>query len=231
MSEAKILRIGSVKNVAQFAEHLRALQLRIPRDFAILPAAESPLFLSLTRGEIKIGNRFAINPMEGWDGTADGAPTENTLRRWRRFGASGAKLIWGGEAVAVSHAGRANPNQLVFAEHTRAGLAQLRTELVAEHKLAAGSDAGLLVGLRLKHSGRDCKPNSHTRGEPKILHRHPILDRRLGLSADFPLLTDGEIGGIIEDFFRAGRLGAGSGFDFFDLRHCLGYLGHEFLGA
>src|SRR5258705_2599348 len=231
MSEAKILRIGSVKNVAQFAEHLRALQLRIPCDFAILPAAESPLFLSLTRGEIKIGNRFAINPMEGWDGTADGAPTENTLRRWRRFGASGAKLIWGGEAVAVSHAGRANPNQLVFAEHTRAGLAQLRAELVAEHKLAAGSDAGLLVGLQLTHSGRYCKPNSHTRAEPKILHRHPILDRRLGLSADFSLLTDGEIEGIIEDFHSAGRIASQLGFDFVDVKHCHGYLGHEFLGA
>src|SRR5712675_2568768 len=226
-----MLRLGSVKNVAQFAEHLRALQLRIPCELAILPAAESPLFLSLTRGEIKIGNRFAINPMEGWDGTADGAPTENTLRRWRRFGASGAKLIWGGEAVAVSHAGRANPNQLVIAEHTRVGLAQLRSELVAEHKLAAGSDAGLLVGLQLTHSGRYCKPNSHTRGEPKILHRHPILDRRLGLSADFPLLTDGEIEGIIEDFCRAGRIAAELGFDFVDVKHCHGYLGHEFLGA
>src|SRR5882762_10211714 len=109
-----MLRLGSVKNVAQFAEHLRALKLRIPCDSAVLPAAESPLFSTFSRGSIKIGNRFAINPMEGWDGTANGAPTENTLRRWRRFGASGAKLIWGGEAVAVSHAGRANPNQLVI---------------------------------------------------------------------------------------------------------------------
>jgi len=231
VSELKILRLGSVKNVAQFAEHLVALGLRIPCDLGILPGAESPLFSTVSRGGMQIGNRFAINPMEGWDGTADGAPTENTLRRWRRFGASGAKLIWGGEAVAVSHAGRANPNQLVIAEHTRSGLAQLRSVLVAEHKLAAGSDSGLLVGLQLTHSGRYCKPNSHTRAEPKILYRHPILDRRLGLGADFPLLTDGEIGGIIEDFHRAGRMAAELGFDFVDVKHCHGYLGHEFLGA
>src|SRR6266481_5020217 len=231
MSETKMLRIGGVKNIAQFAEHLRALQLRIPCDSGILLGAESPLFSMVSRGSIKIGNRFAINPMEGWDGTADGNPSELTVRRWKRFGQSGAKLIWGGEAVAVSHAGRANPNQLVIAQHTRAGLAQLRAELVAEHKLAAGSDAGLLVGLQLTHSGRYCKPNSHTRGEPKILHRHPILDRRLGLSADFPVLTDGEIEGIIEDFCRAGRMAAELGFDFVDVKHCHGYLGHEFLGA
>src|SRR5258705_10070269 len=108
VSEPKMLRLGSVKNVAQFAEHLRALQLRIPCDSGILLGAESPLFSMVSRGSIKIGSRFAINPMEGWDGTLDGAPTENTLRRWRRFGASGAKLIWGGEAVAASPPGPAN---------------------------------------------------------------------------------------------------------------------------
>ena len=231
MSAPKILRLGGVKSIAQFAEHLRALQLQIPCDAEILGTADSPLFSPLSRGEIKIGNRFAINPMEGWDGTADGAPTENTLRRWRRFGASGAKLIWGGEAVAVSRAGRANPNQLVIAEHTRAGLAQLRAALVAEHTLAAGSGVGLLVGLQLTHSGRYCKPNSHTQAEPKILYRHPILDRRLGLPRDFPLLTDGEIGGIVDEFHRAGRMAAELGFDFVDIKHCHGYLGHEFLGA
>jgi 2,4-dienoyl-CoA reductase-like NADH-dependent reductase (Old Yellow Enzyme family) len=231
VSAPRILRLGSVKNVAQFAQHLRALRLQIPCDSEILGAAESPLFAPLSRGGIKIGNRFAINPMEGWDGTSDGKPTENTLRRWRRFGQSGAKLIWGGEAVAVSHGGRANPNQLVIAEHTRAGLAQLRSALVAEHKLAAGSEEGLLFGLQLTHSGRYCKPNLHTRAEPKILHRHPILDRRLGLARDFAVLTDGEIEGIIEEFHRAGRMAAELGFDFGDVKHCHGYLGHEFLGA
>ncbi len=64
---------------------------------------------------MRIGNRLAVNPMEGWDGELDGRPSENTVRRWRRFGVSGAKLIWGGEAVAVRPDGRANPNQLVMA--------------------------------------------------------------------------------------------------------------------
>jgi 2,4-dienoyl-CoA reductase-like NADH-dependent reductase (Old Yellow Enzyme family) len=227
----KILRLGSVKDVAQFAEHLHALQLQIPCDSEILRAAESPLFTPIARAEIKIGNRIAIHPMEGWDGTPDGKPTDNTLRRWRRFGQSGAKLIWGGEAVAISHAGRANPNQLVIAEHTRAGLAQLRSALNSEHKQAAGSDDGLLIGLQLTHSGRYCKPNSHTRAEPKILYRHPILDRRLGLPRDFPLLSDSEIESIIEEFHRAAGIAWELGFDFVDVKHCHGYLGHEFLGA
>jgi NADPH2 dehydrogenase len=231
VSAPKILRLGSVKDVSQFAEHLRALKLQIPCDSEILTASESPLFSPITRSDIKIGNRIAINPMEGWDGTADGNPTENTLRRWRRFGQSGAKLIWGGEAVAVSHSARANPNQLIIGEHARAGLAQLRAALLLEHKQSAGSDDGLLIGLQLTHSGRYCKPNSHSRPEPRILYHHPILDRRLGLPRDFPLLTDGEIGGIVEEFQRAARIACELGFDFVDIKHCHGYLGHEFLSA
>jgi NADPH2 dehydrogenase len=231
VSAPKILRLGSVKDPTQFAEHLRALQLQIPCDFEILGAADSPLLSPLERGAIRIGNRIAINPMEGWDGTADGNPAENTLRRWRRFGQSGAKLIWGGEAVAVCNSGRANPNQLVVAEHTRAGLAQLRAALISEHQQSAGSDDGLLIGLQLTHSGRYSKPDSHSHPEPRILYHHPILDRRLGLPSDFPLLTDGEISGIIEAFHRAARIACELGFDFVDIKHCHGYLGHEFLSA
>ena len=69
-----------------------------------------------------IGNRFCIHPMEGWDGTRDGKPSEATMRRWRNFGLSGAKLIWGGEAVAVRHEARANPNQLLINEENKSGL-------------------------------------------------------------------------------------------------------------
>src|SRR6266852_7089912 len=169
--------------------------------------------------------------MEGWDGARDGNPTENTLRRWRRFGQSGAKLIWGGEAIAVSRSGRANPNQLVIANHTRAGLAQLRAGLIEEHKRAVGSDEGLVIGLQLTHSGRFCRPNAHDRPEPRILYRHPILDRRLGLSHEYPVLTDGEVSAIIEEFHRAAKMAQELGFDFVDIKHCHGYLGHEFLSA
>jgi NADPH2 dehydrogenase len=169
--------------------------------------------------------------MEGWDATADGAPSENTIRRWRRFGRSGGKLIWGGEAVAVCHEGRANPNQLLASPRTQEKLGELRTVLRQEHIQTTGSDDGLLIGLQLTHSGRYCRPNEHTRPEPQILYHHPLLDRRLKLPADYPLLTDGEIESIIEDFHRAAQMAWQLGFDFVDIKHCHGYLGHEFLSA
>jgi NADPH2 dehydrogenase len=231
MSPGAILRLGSVKDVERFQAHVQALDLQIPCDAQILTGAQSPLRWPTDRGPFKIGNRIAVQPMEGWDATPDGAPSENTIRRWRRFGRSGGKLIWGGEAVAVSHEGRANPNQLVAAPRTQESLAHLRAVLRREHILTTGSDDGLVMGLQLTHSGRYCRPNEHCRPEPRILYHHPFLDQRLKLPADYPLLTDGEIESIIEDFHRAALMAWQLGFDFVDIKHCHGYLGHEFLSA
>ncbi|HET8925291.1 MAG TPA: hypothetical protein VFN26_20075 [Candidatus Acidoferrum sp.] len=231
MSVRPILRLGTVKDTARLLDHLQSLRITIPCDKEIALGEASPLRWPLVRGGIKIGNRIAVQPMEGWDGTPDGRPSGFTLRRWQRFGRSGAKLIWGGEAVAVSHEGRANPNQLVIAEHTREGLARLRGALIEEHRKTAGSEDGLLIGLQLTHSGRFSRPNAQDRPEPRILYHHPILDHRLGLSHEYPILPDGEIEKIIEDFHRAGKMAWELGFDFVDIKHCHGYLGHEFLSA
>jgi len=231
VSTVAIVRLGSLKGVEAFRNRLQSLGLKIPCDDQIATGAGSPLRSPLIRGPFKIGNRIAVQPMEGWDATFDGAPSESTTRRWRRFGRAGAKLIWGGEAVAVCHEGRANPNQLLAAAPLEQNLAQLRTVLRREHIMASGSDEGLVVGLQLTHSGRYCRPKDPSRPEPRILYRHPLLDQRLNLPADYPLLTDGKIESIIEDFHRAARIAWQSGFDFVDIKHCHGYLGHEFLSA
>jgi len=169
--------------------------------------------------------------MEGWDGTDDGAPTENTKRRWLNFGRSGAKLIWGGEAVAVRHDGRANPNQLMIQENTLKGHEELRTALVGVHREQFGSTDDLVVGLQLTHSGRFARPNIKTKLEPKILYHHPLLDDIFGVDPDQPVLTDAEIEALIADFVVAAKRAYQVGFDFVDIKHCHGYLGHEFLSS
>jgi NADPH2 dehydrogenase len=231
MNASGILRLGSVRDIAQFKEHIDALRLAIPCDDELVRGPGSPLAEPIVREGIKIGNRFAVQPMEGWDATSDGNPSEHTIRRWQRFGRSGAKLIWGGEAVAVCHQGRANPNQLLAASHTQAGLARLKAVLLEEHCQVSGSDDGLLIGLQLTHSGRYSCPNQKGRPEPQILYHHPILDRRMNLTSDYPVLTDAEIEGIIEEFHRAALRASELGFGFVDIKHCHGYLGHEFLSA
>ena len=231
MSVSSIARLGSMHSAARFREHCAALGLGIPCDDELLGGSNSPLAQPMTNNGIRIGNRIAVHPMEGWDGTTDGQPTDKTVRRWQRFGQSGAKLIWGGEAVAVCQAGRASPNQLMAAAHMQSGLAKLREVLIAAHRQTTGSTDGLVIGLQLTHSGRFSRPNAKDRPEPRILYRHPILDRRLGLAADYPILTDDEIQEIIEHFHRAAHMAWDLGFDFVDVKHCHGYLGHEFLSA
>ncbi len=231
MSTIPILRLGAVKDVQRLKDHAHSLGLNVPCDRELLAGPESPLRWPLDRSGFKFGNRIAVQPMEGWDALPDGNPSEHTLRRWRRFGNSGASLVWGGEAVAVSHEGRANPNQLVIAPHTLAGLAKLRAALLESHRETTGRDEPPCVGLQLTHSGRYCRPNAYDRPEPRTLYHHPILDPKVGLSADSPVLTDEQVAIIVEDFHLAAHAARDLGFDFVDIKHCHGYLGHEFLSA
>jgi NADPH2 dehydrogenase len=223
--------IGGMRTIAEFKQHVQNLDVSIPCDDSIDVGKGSPLAQPLSLAGKTIGNRFCVHPMEGWDATLEGQPGEATFRRWRHFGRSGAKLIWGGEAVAVRHDGRANPNQLLINEKNKRSLAQLRAALIEEHQQTFDSTDDLLVGLQLTHSGRFSRPNEKMRPEPRMLYRHPHLDSRVNADANSPLLTDGDVRQIIEDFIRAVRISADLGFDFVDVKHCHGYLGHEFLSA
>lgn len=223
-------RVASLKTPEQFRAHLAKIGAQMPFDEVVQHGSDAPLAQSLDAGIKVVGNRFAILPMEGWDGEADGRPSELTLRRWTRFGTSGAKLIWGGEAVAIRHDGRANPNQLVASEGTLAGLAQLREALVQEHASKFGNTSDLLIGLQLTHSGRFARPNDKKRLEPMTLYRHPLLDKKFNVP-EGAVLSDDDVVRIIEDFGPAAKIAQRAGFDFVDLKHCHGYLGHEFLTA
>src|ERR1700687_623067 len=127
-------RISSLKTAAAFRAHLESQGITLPFDEILETGPEAPLARPCAHKGGTIGNRFAILPMEGWDGTTDGRPSDLTRRRWRNFGLSGAKLIWGGEAVAVRHDGRANPNQLLIHHANLSGLEDLRHILVAAHQ-------------------------------------------------------------------------------------------------
>ena len=178
-----------------------------------------------------IGNRFCAQPLEGWDGTAKGQPSKLTKRRWQRFGQSGAKLIWGGEAVAICHEGRSSPNQLLINRENLPSLAKLRHEMVAAHAERFGSSADLLDGLQLHHSGRFSRPDDWEHRQPVLVYHHPYLDRKFGVPPDYPVLSDEQIEVIINQYIEAAGLAAEAGFGFVDIKHCHGYLGHEFLTA
>lgn len=152
-------------------------------------------------------NRFAILPMEGWDGTDDGRPTDLVRRRWTRFGTSGAGLIWGGEAFAVCPGGRANPHQLCMGPSSGEDLSELHSLLHPDQ----------MTGLQLTHSGRWAI-------DPRPGRIDPLLDaRRTGPLVDLESLVD--------DYVAAAVLARDAGFDFVDVKICHGYLLHELLGG
>jgi 2,4-dienoyl-CoA reductase-like NADH-dependent reductase (Old Yellow Enzyme family) len=94
-----------------------------------------------------------------------------------------------------------------------------------------GKGAKPVIGLQLTHSGRWARPNPGGKLEPWIAYHHPILDKRNGGGLPHHLMTDDDFSRLIEAFIEAGKLAAQAGFDFVDIKHCHGYLGHELLGA
>ena len=217
------MRYTQVKKLATvdaLRAHLDALGVDIPVDADVDPAGvlATPTEVSDgSAGVLPVPNRFAVLPMEGWDATADGRPTDLVRRRWRRFGASGCGLVWG-EATAVRPDGRANPHQLVLDESTVDGLAALRGLLAP----------GQVAGLQLTHSGRYARPEGAP--APRTAYEHPVLDGRVGAGAA-EVLGDDELDELVERYVAAAVLARQAGFAFVDVKHCHGYLLHELLSA
>ncbi|NNJ24220.1 NADH:flavin oxidoreductase [Alienimonas chondri] len=207
----------------------RGVPLELTDDLA--PLFE-PLQVPVPGGPVRtLGNRLAVQPMEGCDGTPDGRPDELTYRRYRRFGAGGAKLIWG-EATAVADDGRMNPRQLWIADHSASEIADMLAGCRREHRNACGGDDDLLVGLQLTHSGR------YSFRGPLIPVRDPLLDpRTMDKSTGAPIgedvqpLSDGDLRRIQDEFVVAAKLAREVGCDFVDIKQCHKYLLCELLAA
>ena len=230
----KLTRIPTLKTVEAFRDHVASLGIELPCDDEVAQGSGSPLAQPIEGVEIngkRIGNRITIHPMEGWDGTTTGGVTEEMLRRWKRFGESGAKLICGGEAMAVRADGRANPNQLVICEENKADFAKLRETLVTEHEDRFGTSDDLVIGFQLTHSGRFCRPNDKARWESRVAYRHPLLDKKFNVVSDDQILSDANVEALIRDYINAAQIARDVGADFVDIKHCHGYLLHEFLSA
>jgi 2,4-dienoyl-CoA reductase-like NADH-dependent reductase (Old Yellow Enzyme family) len=231
MSIYKITRIPSLKTVADFRSHLAGLGLDLHLDDTVTQGTDSPLNQPIAWKGRTIGNRQAIHPMEGWDGTTTGGITEPMIRRWQRFGESGAKLIWGGEAMAVRPDGRANPNQIIINAENKNGIAKLLATLKEAHLAKYGTVDDLIVGFQLTHSGRFCRPNDKKKWESRIAFRHPILDKKFNVTSDDQIFSDAELEELADAYVEAAKIAAEIGADFVDVKHCHGYLLHEFLGA
>ncbi len=224
-------RFGQIKQLASPAAlrgRLAELELDLLVDDHLDPSGPlaQPYLVRDISGDRTVGNRFTILPMEGWDGTTEGGPTDLVKRRWRRFGEGGAKLIWG-EATAVIASGRANPNQLIMSPRNVDAIGALRSATVDAHRDRFGTTEDLLIGVQLTHSGRWSRPEGAPL--PRLAHDHRQLAGRTAPSAT--PFSDAELYDLIDAYVRASLLAQRAGFDFVDIKHCHGYLLHELLSG
>jgi 2,4-dienoyl-CoA reductase-like NADH-dependent reductase (Old Yellow Enzyme family) len=188
----------------------------------------SILFSPVVVARKVLPNRFVILPMEGADGDPSGRPSELTVHRYKRYALGGAHLIWF-EATAVTSGGRSNPRQLRISAETRDGFRKLvkETRLAAHRKF--GPDYSLTLILQLTHSGRFSKPEGQP--APVIAQHSPLLDAKLGLTPDYPLVSDSALDALQEEYVNAAGLAQEAGFDGVDIKACHGYLVSELLAA
>ena len=170
-------------------------------------------------------NRVLFQPMEGCDGTADGAVDELTRRRYLRFAEGAPGIIWF-EATAVCNEGRANPRQLYITEDTVDSFKTMVSEIKAESKALHGFEP--LIIVQLTHSGRYSKPNGTP--EPIVAYRNELWEKGKE-NQPFVVASDEYLATIPAMYAKAAKLAVEVGFDGMDVKCCHGYLFNELLSA
>ncbi|MBD3265477.1 FAD-dependent oxidoreductase [bacterium] len=218
MSEHQKFTFRTLDELKKKVEGL-GLELPFSDDLSILGT-------SVKYGKKEVPNRLGCHPMEGCDGLANGAPSPLTYRRYERFGAGGAGLIWV-EACAILHEGRANPRQLWLHNETVEDFRSLvqRTREAANNSM----DHDPFLVLQLTHSGRYSRPDK--KPAPIIAHHSEILDPKHNLPPDYPLITDEELDALQDTYVHAAQLAHEAGFDAVDIKSCHRYLISELLAS
>ncbi len=170
---------------------------------------------------VSLKNRLTVHPMEGFDSNLDGAPGELTIRRCDRFASGGAGLIWL-EAVTVVEEGRTSEGQLWIHENN---LDQFKALAERMHKTSDGTP----LILQLTHSGRFSRP--HNKPEPVISYHNPLMNEKMMIEPDYPVVTDEYLDSLPEIFGKAAKMAKDAGFDGVDIKCCHKYLFSELLSA
>jgi 2,4-dienoyl-CoA reductase-like NADH-dependent reductase (Old Yellow Enzyme family) len=210
----------SFQSADELLAKARGLSIKLPYQESLNDLFE-PLFV----GTHKVPNRFAVQPMEGYDGTADGAPDELTFRRYKRYAHGGSGLIWF-EATAVVNEGRSNPSQLMLSSGTLDVFKRLLDETREDAIRTFGGVHEVYCILQITHSGRFSRPTG--KPEPRAACSNPLLDR------DAPyvnIMDDDDLMRLEEHFVNVAELASQAGFDAVDVKACHGYLVNELLGA
>lgn len=194
----------------------------------ILPYSEdfSAYHMPLSLYGKTISNRIGIQPLEGFDSTLCGSPTDMVRRRYLRFVRGGAGLIWF-EACAVSEDGKSNPYQMALTDNN---VEQFKDLLALMDQTArdANREAAIKV-LQLTHSGRMSRDKDWN-PIPLAARLHPSENEK-PQTMQPTLADDDRIRKMVEEHIHSAKLAADAGFDAVDIKVCHGYFLSELLSA
>jgi NADPH2 dehydrogenase len=72
-------RVAALKTSQAFTQHLAEIGADLAFDAELQSGPAAPLAQSYRLPDgMTLGNRFSVLPMEGWDGTTDGAPIQTS---------------------------------------------------------------------------------------------------------------------------------------------------------
>ena len=210
-----------IRNNDDFKKALKEHNVEIPFSESV---NTSNFNRELTIGGKQVPNRFCIQPMEGCDCDNAGNPSELTYRKYKRFAAGGAGIIWL-EATAVVPEGRANPHQLWIHKSNIDKFKKFVKDIRDNSYNEKGEKQDPFLVLQLTHSGRESKPKG--KPEPIIAHHSKVLAYKHGLTEEYPLVSDEYLDKLQDKYVEAARLAKECGFDAVDIKACHGYLLHE----
>jgi 2,4-dienoyl-CoA reductase-like NADH-dependent reductase (Old Yellow Enzyme family) len=138
-------------------------------------------------------------------------------------------LFWW-EACAVVQEGRANELQMMLTDENLGQFSALLEETQEEAARNNGASHRPANILQLTHSGRYSRPYGH-KPAPIIPQHDPILDPRVGISPDAPLVSDAYLDDLIGHYAHSAKLAREAGFDGVDIKSCHRYLLSELLAS
>jgi 2,4-dienoyl-CoA reductase-like NADH-dependent reductase (Old Yellow Enzyme family) len=222
---SKPFKFANMESVDQFSAVMSEAGFPFPvsEDTSVL---EQPIEIN---GKIA-PNRMCIHPLEGFDGTPEGAPSDLIFRRYDRYARGGAGIIWY-ESITIADDGRCNPLQMIIKDSTVKEIKRL----VDQSNKAAIECYGRRPYnvLQLTHSGRrsvdeNWNPTPLAAVKNPYIDHHNSIDGRAGT---LTIATDEKIEEIIEGFISAAVLAAEAGFDSVDVKVCHEYILRELLAA
>jgi 2,4-dienoyl-CoA reductase-like NADH-dependent reductase (Old Yellow Enzyme family) len=219
----------TVKKDIPFAKlkTLDAFNRKMAEEGIPFPTSENP---DVLKKPVKIEghvapNAMVIQPLEGFDGTLDGNPSDLIFRRYRRYGRGGAGILWY-ESIAISDDGRCNPRQMIIKESTLPEIKRLVEETNREAAQTMGSDFKPYNILQLTHSGRR-SVDANWNPTPLAVVPNPYIDHHNsidGRAGKITFATDEKIEEIIEGFIQGAVYAAECGFDSVDVKICHEYI-------